>query len=80
MQVTKEGIERIKAANDRSAVVAERGLKLETNVLIASLASSRCLEEPHAAALQSGLAAGEPMLLLTPEESRVRYSALVGKA
>ena len=29
MQVTKEGIERIKSANDLAAVVAERGIRLE---------------------------------------------------
>lgn len=29
MQVTKEGIERIKAANELSAVVAERGIELK---------------------------------------------------
>jgi DNA primase len=29
MQVTKEGIERIKSANDLAAVVAERGIELK---------------------------------------------------
>lgn len=29
MQVTKEGIERIKAANDLAAVVAERGIEVK---------------------------------------------------
>ena len=61
------------------------GVGEETNVRVGSVAaSSRRLEEPLATVLQSRLAAGEPslwdaILSLTPEESPVKYSALVGK-
>jgi len=74
-------LSRILADYDRCGVVGER-----TNKLVAYLAAiSRLLDDPIAIIVQSSSAAGKTKLMdavldFTPEEERVRYSAVTGQS